>query len=93
MASKPTIKYGTIHHNILLISKFYGTSIGFEELHYINPNRFKKPYSVNRELLRLATLNLITFNDDNTNWKITSKGIVTVFELSKKYVKENGSAK
>lgn len=93
MASNPAIKYGTIHHNILLISKFYGNAIGFEELNYMNPNRFKKTYSVNRELLRLATLDLIVFNDDKTSWKITSKGIVTIYELAKRYVRQNGSAK
>lgn len=91
MSSKCSVKYGTNCHKILLISKFYGKKISFEELNFINPLKFKKKYSINRDLLRLVTNNLIKANSDMTEWQITTNGIITLYETAERKMQNERS--
>jgi len=70
----------SLTHDLLLITKFYSKTIGFDDLKAINPKKFNRSSHVKRSLLKLHLDNLIDLNVDNT-WKITSKGIAFIYDF------------
>ena len=78
------MKYNSVSHNILLLSKFYNKSIQYSDCKIIMPKiNLNKDFS--RCLLRLAVNGLIQFtNDHQTQWIITPKGIALVYDMPKK---------
>ena len=78
--NKGHLKYGSIGHNILLITRFYEYEISFTELNTINPTRFKRPSDTKRDILRLVVNGFIIQNGDS--WKITNKGVSYLYELA-----------
>lgn len=83
MQKLPGIRWHGSTHIILIISKFYGTEIGVEELRYINTTRFVR-FNSKRELFRLELLGYITFTDEKkTKWKITNAGVAFLYNFAK----------
>jgi hypothetical protein len=71
----------SLTHDLLLISKFYGKTIGILDVKAINQKKFNHFSHVKRSLLKLHLNNLIDLNVDNT-WKITSKGIAFIYDFA-----------
>lgn len=78
------VKYDSITHKVLMLSKFYNKPISYKDCKYIFPS-IGKPSDVHRSVLRLSLSGLIQIVDESTPvWIITPAGISLVYEMPSK---------
>jgi hypothetical protein len=81
---RTSLKWESICHKILLLSKFYGREVTFQDLKDLNPKNFKYFGDIKRDMLRLELASYIVYSDKSkTKWRITNVGVAYLYEMAK----------
>ena len=77
----------SLTHDILMITKFYNSSVTYSHLHEINNKKYRDKSKVDRSLLYLSLHGLVCRNSD-THWIVTPKGVSFLYHFASKFKKK-----